>query len=149
MIDSIKYSVEQMNPQPRFIVGSWLEATKLNSILSYDKTMDGKKYPLVFLDSNFETDKSETATVDLYFVARSKESYTTQQRESLVYAAILTPLFRDFLYQAFKSAKFIFENVENARDYYAEYTTDKMYYAPNVLNDIVDVLHVNLKLKLK
>jgi len=98
MIDSIKYSVEQMNPEPRFIVGSWLEATKLNSILSYDKTMDGKKYPLVFLDSNFETDKSETAAVDLYFVARSKESYTTQQRESLVYADILTPLFRDFLY---------------------------------------------------
>jgi len=152
----IKDIVEGMTNAPRFIAGNWTEALKLNSLQSYDKTKDGTRYPLIVLDPNFvisegaETSRNGEFECDFYFIARTDKNYTVVERLENVYEQTLNPLVTNFFYTMYRSGKFVFDRTKDIeKGYFIGLQRENLYYAPNVLNDIVDTVKVKIKLKIR
>lgn len=152
----IKDVVEGMNNAPRFIAGNWTEALKLNSLQSYDKTKDGTRYPLIVLDPNFtiteanETGRNGEFECDFYFIVRTESNYTVVERLENVYEPIINPLINSFFYAMYRSGKFVFDRTKNIeKGYFIGLERENLYYAKNVLNDVVDTVKIKIKLKIR
>lgn len=151
----IKEVIEKMETAPRYLIGEWKEAAQENSFLAYDKENDGNKYPLIFLDRKFPKKEGEekgvaySCTVDLYFIVETEENYTTQQRLDNTYVQ-LYELWNEFKFTGFKWNKFVYDFGENLpNETFQQAELEHLYFRPNNLNDIVDVLKVTTTLKIR
>lgn len=152
----IKSVIESMENAPRFISGNWNEVLKLNSLTSYDKSKDGTRYPLVFLDSRFairegvETGRNGEFDAEFYFITRTEKNYTVVERLNNVYEPILNPLINSVFYAIYRKNVFVFDREINIeKGYFIGLERENLYYAPNVLNDIVDTVKIKIKLKIR
>jgi len=155
-ISTIRTIVNGMNPKPRFFVGNDIEMAEEFGEIGYSKDNDLTKYPAILMESNFYEQKgfergiASVFTSVFYFVSESKSDYSVEQRIDNVFDTIIYPLEYRFLYDIFRSEKFVFDNEINIQKVnYIPRKSTNMYNVKSKLNDIIDVLKVEIELKLR
>lgn len=144
------------NNLPRFFVGNNIEFTEEFSLLDENKSNDGTKYPCILMDSQFVEEKGKEKGVlsifkgTFYFVYPSKLEYTKEQRIANIYNIYIYPMEQNFLKALFRSTNFVFDDDININKLdYITRTSEEIDKAKNKLNDVIDVLKIELELKLR
>jgi hypothetical protein len=112
------------------------------------KTLDGQRYPLIFLNADFEEQIIDYRKIRInptfYILTMTHMNYTIQQRLDNVYKPILYQIYCDFMTAIHESKKFwIFEKE-------IPHTRKDLFYlqnlsaAQNQVNDIVDAVELKI-----
>jgi len=153
----LKDACSLIESDPSVVYGYWIDVRNALASLSYDKTKDGTKYPLIIINAGttgisgevmFEGEKLDSLRFYLITQAKLNESFENKMLNR--YEAILFPLLDDMIKALEKSNKVRFYNKNSMKTYEYEYTllpyikTDEKEQQ-NQLHDIVDAMEIKFK----
>lgn len=146
-----KTIVNSINTEQRpvyFFTGWWPDFANELKTLGSAKSLAWQRYPLIFMDSNFEktqqNDRMFSINPTFYVITQTKTSYNIQKRLDEVYKPILNPILEDF-FKAIKNNKQIHQQP------YFDNTQKNLYFLQtasaeqNQICDVVDAIKISFK----
>jgi len=109
-------------------------------------TLDGARYPLIFLNADFEEQMIDYRKIRInptfYIITQTDKKYTVQQRLDNVYKTILYPVYRDFMKAIHNSKKFWLFEKEFLHTRKDLFYLQNLSAAQNQINAIVDAIEL-------
>jgi hypothetical protein len=114
-----------------FDYGYWPEIANNLTSKGQDATLAAARYPLVMVSAGYKFKKEDNkpggyATLsdfNVYIIDQSDKNYSTIQRETLVYQAIINPVYIELMQKLHKSPYFLKEFGNNL-----PHSTENLYY---------------------
>jgi hypothetical protein len=110
------------------------------------KTLDGQRYPLIFLNADFDEQMIDYRKIRInptfYIITQTHKEYTVQQRLDNVYKTILYPIYRDFMVAIHNSKKFWIFQKEIAHTRKDLFYLQNLSAEQNQINAIVDAIEL-------
>lgn len=134
-----------------FRFGYWPEVRSILQDLAQDTTLEATRYPFIMLSAGWTENRepeegvyADITDATLYIVAQSDKNYSTTERETLVFQAVIEPIYNELL-TALKANEYI--EVEYDR---LPHSIQKLYYLRNMetnqnqLRNYVEVMQLNI-----
>lgn len=141
---------------PTVCLGYWNDVVNQLSVMGYDKTKDGEKYPLIIINTNSKQTNGDSLVnscvfdeIRIYIACEAVIGESFEDKMLNRYKSILYPI-----YDSLMNAFFLNRNVNISSNNSYKLSTDTVTLYPflnnvdssqNKINDIVDALEIKIK----